>query len=159
MTLGGKGGGEREVVGGWRGGESVRAAEQCPLPSYTAAPPHRIGLQPPRWRRQEWCSPTFKHRAQRILTAEQGGSRQAGRQAGRQGPGGVHTCIKKKKGGRGPTLVAGGKSPHPSMHAPRPVLYSVCIHRQEASSLLNALHQTHSGLGGMLIFEVHRFID
>lgn len=58
---------EREAVGKPGGGEdgaSERKAVTLPL-----LPPYRMGLQPPRWRRQEWCSPTSpqQHRVRRIL--------------------------------------------------------------------------------------------
>lgn len=57
--------GERGWHSAERGGverESVRARSSVLfllLTDYTKAPPNRIGLQPPRWKRHEWCSPTF----------------------------------------------------------------------------------------------------
>lgn len=55
--------GRRRGTLGRKGRSGARqSAERCPIP----LPPHNIGLQPPRWRHEEWCSPIVDG-VQRIL--------------------------------------------------------------------------------------------
>lgn len=94
-----------------------------PRTGCTTAPPNRIGLQPPRWRRQEWCSPTFNTVCAAHPRIPGTYAEQARRHTG-TGWGARLSFLLKG----GPPLVAEPKS----IHAPRPRL---SIFTQEASSL------------------------
>lgn len=61
----------------------------------TTAPPNGIGLQPPRWRRQEWCSPAFNTvRSASLRERSTRGHMRSRRQAAHtQRPGGIRTCL------------------------------------------------------------------
>lgn len=41
------------------GGGGGQSSARFLLAGCTTAPPRGVGSQPPRWKRQEWCSPTF----------------------------------------------------------------------------------------------------
>lgn len=115
--------GRKRVILGRKGEEcrkrSVRAQSSALFlfAGCTTAPTNGIGLQPPRWRRQEWCSPAFNTvRSASVRERSTRGHMRSRRHAAHtQRPGGIRTCLHSSHQRRNPppnahTLVASSKN-------------------------------------------------